>query len=159
MANLGTPYRVVYAAKNFVSGVTGIVAKVMKPNNAVLGVYALSALPGGVDFAGLYYFDLITSTLDPEGEWVVVIQSPTEGIKDAQRISFSLRAEDVEKAAYLFGQRITAVITKEKAKTCVVQSSRIVAAIKDQKIAKVFQEQLVIGVLQEQNQTIVKGEL
>lgn len=87
MAYLGTPHRVFYVAKNLATGLTGITAKVLRPDNVVIGTFPLSASPGGAPFAGLYYFDLITANTDPEGEWMCMVDSPSEGIRSPLKIS------------------------------------------------------------------------
>ncbi len=88
MAFLGTPHRIFYVAKNLATGLTGITAKVLRPDNAVIGTFPLSPSPGGVSFGGLYYFDLITSTSDLPGEWMVMVDSPSEGIRSPLKVSF-----------------------------------------------------------------------
>lgn len=111
MPILGTPYRVVYAAKNYAAGVPGIVARVVKPNNAVLGVYALTPL---APFTGLYYFDLITIPGEPEGEWIAFIESPAEGVKDVHRISFESRITEQLQNIVTFGQALKVKVDTSK---------------------------------------------
>jgi len=63
---------------------TDVVALVLKPDLSISGPYPMVELPGY--FRGLYYFDLITNPSDPQGEYVVLMVSPTEGTKDVYRI-------------------------------------------------------------------------
>lgn len=85
MSILGIPYRVFYEAKNFRTGLTDIVGLVSKPNSSMQGPYAMTELTGA--FAGIYFFDYHTSEGDPEGEYLALVISPTDGIKDSKRIS------------------------------------------------------------------------
>ena len=87
MAYLGTPYRVLYEAKNLKSGLTDGKAFVVKAENSVAGLFSLSEY-SFQSLAGLYYFDLITSLFDVEGEWTVMVLSPSEGIRYPYKISF-----------------------------------------------------------------------
>jgi len=85
MSILGIPYRVVYIAQNFTTGLAGITAKVKPPTGAVRGAFALLEF-AEAEFKGMYFFDFITSSVDPEGEWIVAIQDGTN--KAAHRISY-----------------------------------------------------------------------
>lgn len=86
MAYLGTPYRVLYEAKNFLSGLTSVKAFVVKPDNSVAGLYTLSEY-AFQSMSGLYYFDLMTSITDIEGEWTVMVLSPSESIRYTHKVS------------------------------------------------------------------------
>lgn len=85
MAVLGTPCRVVYESKDFRTGLTDVVAVVKKSNNSNAGPYPMAEMPS--PFQGRYYFDLITTTSDPAGEWTVLIVSPTDGIQTTKELS------------------------------------------------------------------------
>ena len=74
-------------AKNLASGLTGITAKVLRPDNSVIGTFPLSPSPGGASFSGLYYFDLVTAVTDPPGEWMAMVESPSEGIRSPLKVS------------------------------------------------------------------------
>jgi hypothetical protein len=96
MANLGTPYRIVYEAKGQRTGLNDVRAFVVKPDMTVAGVFAMSEMPFG-SLAGVYYCDLMTSQADPEGEWIGAIISPTEGVRATARISLTRNiASDVQ---------------------------------------------------------------
>lgn len=76
MANgkLGTPARILYESKNKTTGLTDIVATIEKPNGDVVGPFPL------VEYAtGFYRFNFITALSDPEGDYLGLISSPTEG--------------------------------------------------------------------------------
>lgn len=91
MAELGTTFRVVYAAKNFATGVTGVVCNVRLPDNTndPGNPFALSAMPSPYD--GLYFFDYSTGLGDPEGVYTFHISSPNEDShKAAQTENFLL---------------------------------------------------------------------
>lgn len=83
MGQLATPYRIVYQAKNFTTGVTGVVAFVMKPNNAMAGPFPMTEMAS--PFLGNYYCDFFTTSSDPQGEYLEMIFSPNEGIKSSKK--------------------------------------------------------------------------
>lgn len=82
---LGTAARVVYEAKSFNSNLTGIIARVIKPNNVVEGNFPLVALPDPA-FVGTYYFDFFTSLSDPEGTYIGMILSPQENVRSTFKL-------------------------------------------------------------------------
>lgn len=73
---LGRPYKVFYTAINQRSGVTGIVARILRPDGGVAGPIALTEIGG--DFVGVYSFTLNTTESSPKGEYLITI---TEGSK------------------------------------------------------------------------------
>jgi hypothetical protein len=75
IGKLGTPYRVVYAAKFLQTGLTNIVAKVQKPNGAYIGLFPMIELSDPF-FIGVYYFTLNLLVTEPEGEYVVSVYEP-----------------------------------------------------------------------------------
>lgn len=89
LGKLGRPYKVVYAAKNFVTGLTNIVARVEKPNGTYIGLFPLIE-SGDAFFTGIYSFDLNLSALNPEGEYTIVIIEPTSGHKDVRKVTMEL---------------------------------------------------------------------
>lgn len=86
MAYLGTPFRLAYEAKNFRPGLTDVKALVTKPDSTFAGVFTMREMPF-VSFQGVYVYDLMTSNGDPEGEWIVIYYSPSEGVKTSSRLS------------------------------------------------------------------------
>lgn len=85
MGYLGTPYRVAYEAKRLTTGLTDIVGLVRKPNGALAGPYPFVEM--AAPFQGRYYFDFYSSpTGDPQGEYVTMIVSPTEGIQTSWKM-------------------------------------------------------------------------
>lgn len=80
MGTLGRSHRVMYQSKNNLSGLSDVFARVFKPNGAQAGNYPLVELPTPA-FAGLYYFDFITSVSDPLGVYLGQVTSPTEGVQ------------------------------------------------------------------------------
>lgn len=89
MGYVSLPYRVVYEASSFRSGLTDIRALVLKPDLSVSGPYAMTEMPSA--FRGRYFFDFITSASDPEGEYVTMIVSPSENIQTTIRLSLYAR--------------------------------------------------------------------
>lgn len=75
---IGRPYKVVYCAKNFKTGITGITAKVLKPDGSVHSNYTLSEFSES-GFEGMYFFNFLSNSVDPYGEYTVAIDSPNEG--------------------------------------------------------------------------------
>lgn len=87
MGFLGKPERVVYWSKNFRTGLTDVQAYALKPNGSIAGPFPMPEF-SSIAFRGLYYFDLITSLVDPEGDWIISILSPTEGIRNPSKVRF-----------------------------------------------------------------------
>lgn len=85
MSFLGQPYRVVYEAKNFKTGLVGVTAKVKRPDGVVIGAFALTEF-AEAEFKGMYFFDLLTVLADPVGEWIGVVTSGTH--KAGFRVSY-----------------------------------------------------------------------
>lgn len=83
---LGRPYKIVYAAKNFASGLTNVVARVEKPNGTYIGLFPLIE---DVDsfYAGTYYFNLVLSNSDLEGEYTVIIVEPTSAHREVYKVT------------------------------------------------------------------------
>lgn len=84
MGILGIPYRAIYEGKNFRSGLTDVVAAVLRPDNVPLGPFPMPEL--GSPFLGRYAFNLSTSPLSPEGEYLIMILSPTENIQTTLKV-------------------------------------------------------------------------
>lgn len=90
MAYLGVSYQLAYEAKNFRSGLTDIIAMVVKPNGAVVGPVSLTEFVA-MGFQGLYGYSFVTQLNDPEGEYLASIISPTENIRDFHRFTLDQR--------------------------------------------------------------------
>jgi hypothetical protein len=88
MGQLATPYRIAYQSKTFRTGVTGIVAFVLKPDNSMAGPFPL--VEGSGPFVGNYFADFYTSNSDPEGEYIECVISTTEGIKSTKKFGMYL---------------------------------------------------------------------
>lgn len=87
---LGRPYRVIYSSKNLVSGLMGISARVIRPDDVLMGIFPMIEFsdPGS---QGVYYLDLMTTQLLPEGEYSVVINE--NGLKTIAKVSMTLPQE------------------------------------------------------------------
>lgn len=85
MGYVSSPYRVLYEAKGFRSGLTNVQAVIMKPDQSIAGPFTMTEMPSV--FAGRYFFDFITSSSDPEGEYFAAIFSPTENFQTTFRLS------------------------------------------------------------------------
>lgn len=90
MALLGVPYRLAYEAKNFTSGLSNIIAVVLRPDGSFGSAMSMAELtaPG---FAGIYAAQYASSTSDPEGEYLAVVISPTDNVRDVHRFTLELR--------------------------------------------------------------------
>jgi len=118
---IGRPYKVVYVAKGFTTGLTNIVAKVEKPNGSYVDLFPLIE---DVDsfYAGTYYFNLVTSLADPEGEYTVVIVEPTSTHREVLKVTlenpisvdvtFNFEDFDVKGKVYL-ERKLTAKIIEQ----------------------------------------------
>ncbi len=82
----GLPHKIVYASKNFTSGLTDISIRIKKPNGLIhqTGIMSESA---GVGFEGIYEFVMNTNSVDPEGEYIVSIVSLTESHKAKTKVT------------------------------------------------------------------------
>lgn len=76
-----------YIAKNNLSGLTNITARVLRVDGSVVGAFPLMEAASAF-FQGLYSFDFITQISNPPGEYLFVINSPTEGLKTFQKVTF-----------------------------------------------------------------------
>lgn len=85
MGYLGVPYRILYLAKGYRSGLTDVVAVVVKPNGGMVGVFPMREFPA--PFTGQYYYDYLSGQGDPQGEYFSLVISPTEQTQDSARIS------------------------------------------------------------------------
>jgi hypothetical protein len=84
---LGIPFRFHYQASGNTAGLFDIVAKVRGPNGELVGIFNLVEMTDQ-DFRGVYYFDLLTNALGPEGEYTVIVLEGTSGIRSPARVSF-----------------------------------------------------------------------
>jgi len=89
MAVLGVDERIVYEAKRYRTGLTNVVAFVTKSDLSVSGPYPLTEF-SSTPFKGLYFFDLVTTLGQPEGEWMIVVYSPTENLRPSYKVRFEL---------------------------------------------------------------------
>ena len=98
MGYVTKPYRIIYEARNFTTGLSNVQAFVLKPNLTSIGPFMLTELPSV--FGGRYYFDLMTGPTDPTGEYIAAIFSPAEGIQTTHRVSlYDPPATEAELAA------------------------------------------------------------
>lgn len=84
---LGRPYRVFYTAKNIQSGLSGIVANVLRPDGSIVGPFNLLEL-ANTNFSGIYYFDFLTTQLMPEGEYLITVKEGS--YKSPVKVTFGL---------------------------------------------------------------------
>lgn len=116
MALLGRVYPIYYAAKNFKQGLTDIVAKIKKPDGSFLGPISLSEIsePG---YEGTYFYNYYTvDGVDPDGEYLVIINEPTSGHKAIHRITMDRPIDDtiIDGVSVLRKQGLEAKITNKQ---------------------------------------------
>ena len=87
MANLGTPERIYFQAKDFESGLTDITAYVTYANSSVAGPFLLSEL-SDIKFKGFYYFDFPTLITDPFGNYLGIIKSPSQDLQIPFKVEY-----------------------------------------------------------------------
>lgn len=96
MAYINEPYKFVYVAKNFTSGLTDVKLVVYKPNMVKLGVYDLIEVNAG-DGKGVYYYDF--NDADIPGTYIFVCNSASCPLKDARTLHFDSRLLNAETTA------------------------------------------------------------
>lgn len=74
---LGQAHRIIYTSKNLVSGLTDVRAYVIKPDLTRVGPYPLSEF-ADPKFSGFYAFEFPTAPTDSQGEYIGVVESPSE---------------------------------------------------------------------------------
>lgn len=95
---LGQFYRFFYSSKNYVPGLTNVMAKVKRPDDITLGVFTLVEV-GDPDFAGTYYFDMVATQLMPEGEYTVIIKELASGFRQVSKVTMRLPTQTVDPGA------------------------------------------------------------
>jgi hypothetical protein len=133
VAYLGDTKRQVYAAKNFSLGVTGIQARVIRPDGGIHGTFNLVPMTQA-GMGGLYYFDLVTQISDPAGDYIGKIISPNEGIQDA----FTIRFENQQAASGVVNVTgaVLGLIEKDESLVGIVEiESNLTGKIEDDLIA------------------------
>ena len=84
---LGKPYRIVYLAKNFVTGLEDLTCKIIKPDLTISEAYPLIEFEDA-DLKGCYYFDFLTTETDEIGDYIAVINNPEQALKEGYRITY-----------------------------------------------------------------------
>ena len=163
---LGRPYRFFYSARNYVTGLSDILAQVKKPDGSLHGNYTLSEFTGGL-FDGTYYFNILSTQNDPAGEYTVAIVEQTSGHKTIQKVTLDTASVDGVEVAEpeLFGvlkdEYINASIVSQSTLNGSLESESLSAKVEDSKISAVIQtdsltanmsEEILIGKLSECNQ-------
>ena len=88
MGYLGVPYRLAWEGKFFRTGLTDVSVNILRPDGSLSGPISLSE---SGDFPGLYLANYGSTLLDPEGEYLATVTSPTEGLRDTHRFTLSQR--------------------------------------------------------------------
>jgi len=82
---LGKTARISYEAKNQKTGLLDITVKIRKPNDTILGPFQMTEYE-----LGFYKYDFATALNDLEGDYLCLIQSPTQNIKAQVKLSLFL---------------------------------------------------------------------
>ena len=94
IGTLGKPYRIVYTAKNFVTGLTLITIKLIKPNRDISLAYSMLEFVDE-DLKGCYYYDLETTKEDELGDYIAIINNPEQAHKQGYRITYQSLTQSV----------------------------------------------------------------
>lgn len=95
MALLGTPYKITYWAKNAKTGLSGITAKIQRPDGSIIGPLILTEMTDP-SFSGAYTATLSTAGTDPEGNYIVVLSSPNEASHKAFKTVYFEKRADID---------------------------------------------------------------
>lgn len=140
---LGTPYRFVYTARGFTSGLT-LFAKVIKPNGSVLGTFSLVEFSDPA-FVGVYYFDMLTTQLMPEGEYAIVV---TEDANFKQTGKVSMRLPSAGEESFSICEPIIGRIEARQILGKIQLNSPILGVVSANAIVgRVESKQIIKGVL------------
>jgi hypothetical protein len=134
---LGIPDRVIYESKFFRTGLTNVMALVLKPNGSMSGPYSLIELPGPM--AGRYSFDYMTSISDPEGEYFAMIYSPSDSLQTTKRLSLYLKPNDLQPQIDILNEQI-ALLTS-------MMTSLLASTIPPNIYGEVFSSKVITGII------------
>lgn len=128
---LGRPYRVFYTAKNIQSGLSGIVANVLKADGSISGPFNLLEIANS-NFSGVYYFDFLTTQLMPEGEYLITVLEGS--YKSPLKVSYSLPTES---ESIFDGQKITGTIKMAQKVVGRISNGMVLGRLKSNRIGGV----------------------
>lgn len=94
VGTLGKPYRIVYTAKNFKTGLTQISCKIIKPD-LTISVRNNMCEFEDLDLKGCYYYDFETTLQDQLGDYIVIIHNPEQVHKEGLRITYQSQTQSV----------------------------------------------------------------
>lgn len=83
----GKPHRVIYTAKNFVSGLSQLSLKVICPDLVIKGPFQLTEFEDPF-LSGVYYYDHLTSEDDQTGDYIFIINNPEQNHKEGFRLTY-----------------------------------------------------------------------
>ena len=94
IGTLGKTYRCIYAARNYVSGLTAITVRILRPNLVIDPPYPMREFDEA-DLKGCYYYDFETTKEDPLGDYVFIINNPEQEAKEGVRITYQSETQSV----------------------------------------------------------------
>jgi hypothetical protein len=146
---LGTPYKFTYTARGFSSGLS-LTAKVMRPNGSLHGTYSLTEF---VDpsFSGVYFFDLLTTQLNPEGEYTIVVTE--NDYKAAGKVSMRIPAEGDPMPVC---EPIKAIIKTSKLSGIIKSENKLIGHLKPSKVSGTIKASGLVGKIKT---NLIKGEI
>lgn len=94
IGTLGKPYRVVYTAKGFVTGLNQIKIRVIKPDLVISELFPMAEFTEE-GLTGCYYYDFNTTKEDSLGDYIVIINNPEQAHKTSLRITYQSETQSV----------------------------------------------------------------
>ena len=159
IGKLGKPHRIVFSAKNFVSGLTDINIKVLKPNGS-LHVNSTMAEFTESGFEGVYYYNILTTTNDPEGEYAVVINSVSQSYASNTKVTLvdgfgggsvgTAENTNPELFGKIIESKITGKILQDSSLTGKIQSNLLSGQLIDNTIKAIIQSEKIIAKISEE---------
>ena len=149
---LGKQYKFTYGARNYVSGLAGVTATVLKPDGSLLGNYSLQEFSYPT-MKGIYFFDIVTTDSMPEGEYSVCVKEGDyrSNSKVTMRLNYGLDLEETQEklTGVIFGKSLTGVINVSKAISGVIQNKNIIGVIDSvKKLNGTILSQKIIGTIE-----------
>lgn len=146
---LGTPYKFTYTARGFTSGLS-LTAKVMRPSGTIHGTYPLTEF-ADPSFAGIYFFNLLTTQLNSEGEYTIVVVE--DDYKVAGKVSMRL---PVEGEPTPICEPLKAIVKTSKLSGIIKSENKLIGHLKESKVSAKIKTNVVIGKIKTET---IRGEI
>jgi hypothetical protein len=146
---LGTPYKFTYTARSFSSGLS-LTAKVMRPSGSVQGTYPMTEF-ADPSFSGVYFFDILTTQLNQEGEYSVVVVE--DDYKVVGKVSMRLPLEGEPTPVC---EPLRAIIKTSKLNGLIKMESKLIGYLKPSKVSGMINVSSLVGKIKSLE---IKGEI